>query len=337
VEQKVTDRSTDSLGEPRHRSASDVAPTLLRGALSRAWWTILWERLWPPLASIATAIGLFLALSWAGLWLSLPPVGRAIGLFLLLVVAAICAAPLLRFRLPTMIDALRRLDRDSGLAHRPATAIADEMATAGTDQVSLALWGAHIERALRAARALKAGRPAPRLGLRDPMAVRSLILVVAVATFFGAGGERAKRIAAAFDWAGVVSLPNFRVDAWVTPPTYTGKPPVILPGIRAGEPIQAAVPIAVPVGSVLVIRSSGAGGLEVVAGGGLTDAPVASSAPPSGTDEHRFTIRDRGTVTLRGVGDHDLTWTFNAIPDRPPAIALTKEPEAQARGSLLLA
>ena len=49
-----------------------------------------------------------------------------------------------------------------------------------------------------------------------------------------------KRITAAFDWAGVVQAKNFRVDAWVTPPAYTGKPPVILPGIRAGEPHQAA-------------------------------------------------------------------------------------------------
>ena len=251
----MTDRPTDSPGD--HRTASEVADALLKRALSRAWWTIVWERLWPPLASISTAVGLFLALSWAGVWLGLPPVGRAIGLFLIGVVTAICAVPLLRFRLPSTLDGLRRLDIGSGLAHRPATAIADRMATAEADQVSVALWRAHLERALRAARALRAGLPAPRLGLRDPMAVRGLVLVVAIAAFFGAGGERGKRIAAAFDWAGVVSTPNFRVDAWVTPPPYTAKPPVILPGIRAGEQIQASTPVAVPVGSILVIRASG--------------------------------------------------------------------------------
>jgi uncharacterized protein (TIGR02302 family) len=331
----VTDRPTDSAGDLR--TAGEHADALLKRALSRAWWTIVWERLWPPLASIFTAIGLFLALSWAGVWLFLPPVGRAIGLFLIGVVTAICAVPLLRFRLPSTLDGLRRLDIGSGLAHRPATAIADRMATADADHVSVALWRAHLERALRAARALRAGLPAPRLGVRDPMAVRGLILVVAIAAFFGAGGERGKRIAAAFDWAGVVSTPNFRVDAWVTPPPYTAKPPVILPGIRAGEQIQASAPVPVPVGSILVIRASGANGLDVTASGGLGDAPGAASAPPSGTDEHRFLIRDRGTVTLRGVVDHDVVWTFNAIPDRAPTIALTKEPEPQARGALLLA
>ena len=35
--------------------------------------------------------------------------------------------------------------------------------------------------------------------------------------------------------------------------------------------------------------------------------------------------------------DEDVTYTFAAIPDRAPTIALTKEPEPQARGSLLLA
>ena len=54
--------------------------TVLSQALGRARWSIFWERLWPGLASIATVIGLFLALSWLGLWLWLPPIGRAVGL-----------------------------------------------------------------------------------------------------------------------------------------------------------------------------------------------------------------------------------------------------------------
>src|SRR5215831_10154704 len=43
------------------------------------------------------------------------------------------------------------------------------------------------------------------------------------ATFFAAGGERMKRIAAAFDWQGVMMPANFRIDAWVSPPPYTGR------------------------------------------------------------------------------------------------------------------
>ena len=61
-----------------------------------------------------------------------------------------------------------------------------------------------------------------------------------VATFFAAGGERIRRVAAAFDWHGVVAPANYRIDAWVTPPPYTGRPPLILPGLRPGEPAQRA-------------------------------------------------------------------------------------------------
>jgi uncharacterized protein (TIGR02302 family) len=333
----VNDRPSDSQADPR-QTDEQVADALLARALRRAWWTILWERMWPALASVAVAIGLFLAVSWAGLWLYLPPLGRAIALFVLVVLIAIAAVPLFRFRLPSTFDGLRRLDRGSGLKHRPATALADDLAAGEQDQVSVALWRAHVEQALRRANALKAGTPHPRLALFDPVAVRALVVLLVCATFFAASGERVKRITAAFDWAGVVQAKNFRVDAWVTPPAYTAKPPLILPGIRAGEPHQAALTQTVPTGSVLVIRASGASRLEVVTSGGLAEASrEGAPRPPAGTEEHRYVITDRGTATLKGVLDDDVAFTFAAIPDRAPTIQLTKDPEPQMRGSLQLA
>ncbi|HKA70201.1 MAG TPA: DUF4175 family protein, partial [Xanthobacteraceae bacterium] len=129
-----------------------MAEALLARALTRARWAILWERLWPALAALASVIGLFLIISWAGLWLALPPIGRAIGLFVLLVVLAAGAVPILRLSMPSSFEGLRRLDRGSGLEHRPASAMADEMATNRGDPWSIALWRAHVERAIRAAR-----------------------------------------------------------------------------------------------------------------------------------------------------------------------------------------
>ena len=193
----------------------------------------MWERLWPALAALATVAGLFLAFSWAGLWLALPPLARAIGLFVFVVAAFAAALPLVILRLPSIYDGLRRLDRSSGETHRPATAVADHIAANSQDPVAQALWRAHVEHALLSARKFKAGWPTPNLSLRDPMALRALVLILVVASFFAAGGERFKRIAAAFDWHGVVAPANFRIDAWVTPPVYTGRPPVMLPGAAA--------------------------------------------------------------------------------------------------------
>src|SRR5436309_16056346 len=115
---------------------------MLARGLFRARMAILWERLWPALASMATVAGLFLAVSWLGLWLWLPPIGRAIGLGVFFLLTAAAFAPLLMVRLPSKIDGLRRLDRNSGLPHRPATAIADEIAAPTTDSFSIALWRA---------------------------------------------------------------------------------------------------------------------------------------------------------------------------------------------------
>jgi len=310
---------------------------LLARAVKRARSSLLWERLWPVLAGLATAVGLFLAFSWAGLWLVLPPLARAITLFVFLILAAIAAAPLIRLRLPSIYEGLRRLDRGSGEAHRPASTVADELAANQNDPVAQALWRAHVERALMSAQKLKAGWPSPKLSLRDPMALRSLVLLLVVATFFAATGERVKRVTAAFDWQGVVAPANFRIDAWVNPPNYTGKPPVMLPGLRPGETAQASGPVTVPVGSELVVRATGKVGFNLTSKGKLEDGkPNPHELLPKGTEEHRFTIKGDGSVALHGVGSADLVWSFNAIPDHAPKITLLKEPERQVRGALRL-
>jgi uncharacterized protein (TIGR02302 family) len=319
----------------------DQQPTrlLLARALRRARGSLLWERLWPALASVAIVLGLFLAFSWAGLWLILPPLARAIGLVIFGLLLIVAAMPLVILRLPSVNDGLRRLDRRSGEIHRPATAVSDHIAANEHDPVAQALWQAHVERALLSARKIKAGWPMPRLSLRDPMALRALVSILVVATFFAASGERFKRVAAAFDWHGVVAPANFRIDAWITPPVYTGRPPVMLPGLRPGETAQnaPAAPVAVPSGSQLVIRATGKVHFDIIRKGGIEDAPAEARVPlPAGTEERRLVIKGDGSAAVHGVLGSDLVWNFTAIPDRAPTIDLIRDPERQARGALRL-
>jgi hypothetical protein len=161
---------SDSSGAPATSEArpAEGGQAMLDRALHRARWSIVWERLWPALASIATAIGLFLTLSWIGLWLWLPPIGRAIGLGLFCLVVAAALLPLLRLRLPSRSETLRRLDRNSGLTHRPATTISDKIAGEAEDGHALALWRAHRERAARREDA-PGGLPVPHVAACDPM------------------------------------------------------------------------------------------------------------------------------------------------------------------------
>lgn len=314
------------------RNSDALSRLKLAQALDRAIYAIAWERAWPNLARLLTVVGLFLVVSWAGLWLVLPFIARAIGLVVFAGIAIVVLLPLIRFRWPSRDEALARLDRGSGIRHRPATTLTDTLSS--QDPVALALWQAQRERTLASLKRIRAGLPHPRLPLHDPWALRALVMVTLVATFFAAGDERAMRLGAAFDWNGVLAPANIRVDAWVTPPIYTGKPPVILSAAnKEAAALPASGPLAVPAGSTLIVRSSG-GSLDVAVSGGLKEVAPAEAAP-KGTNEKHFTITADGTARVRAPSGQPQ-WAFAATPDRAPTIALAKDPERQARGGLQL-
>src|SRR5262249_57639536 len=135
----------------------------------------------------------------------------------------------------------------------------------------------------------------------------------------------------ACDGSGVLGRANMRMDAWVTPPVYTGKPPIILSSANKDSALPASGPLPVPAGSTVIVRSSG-GTLDVVAGGGVTEAAATEQAP-KGTNERHFTVNGDGSVHVRAPSGQPQ-WKFSATPDRPPTISLAKDPERQARGSL---
>jgi uncharacterized protein (TIGR02302 family) len=313
------------------RSTDAVSRLRIAQALRRAEFAIVWERSWPHLARFLTVAGLFLVLSWAGLWLILPFVARALGLGIFLVLVLAALSPLLWFRWPSRQEALGRLDRGTGIRHRPATTLTDTLTT--QDPVALALWQAQRERTLASIKRIRAGLPSPRLAIHDPWALRALIVVLMAATYIAAGDERRIRVAAAFDWNGVFAADSVRVDAWVTPPLYTGRPPVILSAANKEAALPASGPLAVPAGSTLIVRSSG-GTLDVVVGGGVAETAPAEQAP-KGTIEKHFTITGDGTAHVRAPSSQPQ-WRFSALPDHPPTIALAKDPERQARGALQL-
>lgn len=313
------------------RNPEAVSRLQLTQALQRASYAIAWERIWPHLARLLSVAGLFLVVSWAGLWLVLPFIARAVGLGLFVLLALAALFPLLRFRWPRRDEALGRLDRGAGIRHRPATALTDTLAT--QDPVARALWQAQRERTLASIKRIRAGLPSPRLAIHDPWALRALVVVLMVATYVAAGDERMLRTQAAFDWNGILAPANVRVDAWVTPPRYTGRPPIILSAANkeAAGPGASAAPLPVPAGSTLIVRSSG-GTLDVAVTGSVTEA-VPSEQAPKGTNERHFTISGDGTVHVRAPSGQPQ-WKFSAIADRAPSIALAKDPERQARGSL---
>ena len=301
---------------------------------ARSRHALLWEQLWPPIATILVVLGLFLAASWAGLWISIPPLARIFGLVVFGLLLAASLSPFLWLKLPRRTEALTRLDRDSGIAHRPATAIDDRLANGSSDPVMDALWRAHRSAAERNEKRIRAPWPTPRLAWRDPYAIRALVLLSVIATFFVAGGDHLRRIAAAFDFSGVIAPKIYRVDAWVTPPSYTGRAPLLLPGIRHDQPMpkESAV-FTVPAGSELVVRATGLSALDLAPHGGLAEQKAEGQTNAS---ERRFKIGASGSLTVNGLPGGAIVWPFNAVPDLPPKISFTQEPETSGRGTLTL-
>ena len=112
------------------------------------WWEAAWPALWPPLG----VIGVFLLVALSGLPLILP---AALHVLLLLGFATALGwagwRAMRMLALPGIVAAQRRLERDSGLTHRPIATLGDT--PTGNDPVALALWEAHRRRA--------AGKPRP--------------------------------------------------------------------------------------------------------------------------------------------------------------------------------
>lgn len=330
-------------------------PTDPRGArgplidrlVRRARLAVVWEGLWPAIAAAATVALVFLTVSWFGLWDALPPYGRVAGVALFALALAAALFPLARLRGADRRALLARVDRASGLAHRPATGLDDRLAPLSDDPLTRALWQAHRDQIEGEARRLRAGAPAPRLAVRDPYAVRFLVALVAVVAFAAAGGDRGARVATAFDWTTPApETAPVRIDAWVAPPSYTGRPPLFLTGLRsagAAAPADsraAAVPpvenaaaevLRVPTGSILVVR--GAGGPIDVTAEGAAEPQQSAGRPPEGVTERRFRLTGDAFLGVGAAGEEARSWRFSVIPDQAPEIALKGAPQRNARGS----
>ena len=322
-------------------------PSRLDQLAQRARLVLAWERIWPGIVAVLMLAAMFLTLSWLGLWLELPRWGRMIGLAGFALALAVVLVRVVRTKRASRNEALSRLDRDSGVKHRPATALSDSLANAGSDPATLALWNLHRQRLQKAAASLKLALPSPRMVDRDRYALRALALLAVAGAAIVAGPERSLRLMAAFDWRGASAIAgSFRLDAWIDPPAYTGRAPILLDLSLGSE--AAAMPgkprkIDTPTGSTLVVRAPATSGFAVETEGALalagppppTDKPQPAVAPP-GDAEQRYALKGDARLILRRAGALVAAFDLHAIADQAPVIAMTDPPQPNLRGTLTL-
>jgi uncharacterized protein (TIGR02302 family) len=252
---------------------------------------------------------------------------------------------LARVRWPSRAEAIRRVEGVSGIKHRPASSYEDSLTLNAEDARTAALWRVHRQRLAQLLGKLRVGRPAPRTDRYDPFAVRALLVLGVLLLLVAAGDSTQDRLWAAFRFGPLAKGAEARLDAWVTPPAYTGKPPIMLAdGSHGGwqQQERSAGAYEVPDKSLLVIRASGAGvgalSLEAPAGGqgGTRRLEAPAPANPGDVAEIRTEIGLSGPVTVYSSGTPMASWTFQVTPDLPPKISLLKEPERTPRGGLKL-
>ena len=306
-------------------------------AWSRA--ALAWEAVWRGVSACTAVICLFLAASWFGLWTVVPPMARLAGVIVFAALFALAAWRAIVSARLSRADALARIDRTSGEPHRIATALGDHLANSGADPATTALWRLHLARLEARLSRVAVAPPSPRAVDYDHFAWRAGALLAALAAFVAAGPERGPRVAAAFAWRPVaVATAASRIDAWIDPPAYTGKPPIMMTGqpetdSRDGRRFTA------PVGSIVTVRAPADAG-EVKAEGGLAEQKAADPKAPDQKDQtagrpdsdRKFALKSDGRLLI-GREAYEL----KSIPDNPPMIELLEQPIANLRGSLTLA
>jgi len=291
------------------------APALRRKrALAR--WVLLHERVWPaiwPALGVLGAYAVFGLLDGPAL---LPPWPRSLAaLIVLLAAAALAWRGLRRVRWPSRTEADRRLERDSGLRHRPLAALQDRpvLTGAGTD----ALWSAHLARLAAQLRGLRLRPPHPGLAAHDRRALRGGLLVLLAAALIVAGADTPARLARAA-WPGLpvgaAGIP-VQLHAWATPPAYTGLPPILLR--------TDAASLAVPAGSHLTVSVTGARATP-----SLTLDGAATPFKPLDRESWQADrdLPQGGRLVVAQRGATLGAWDVTAIPDHPPTAAFTAPP-----------
>jgi uncharacterized protein (TIGR02302 family) len=306
----------------------------LRALATLAQRVLVVERAWPPLVFALAVVIFFLAASWLGLWQFGPRSFRIAGVVLFAVAGGIALTPLARMRRPAARDVLARLDRDAGANHRPASSLADSLANDDGDPGTRAMWAAHRARLERAVDAIRVAPPSPRMAERDPYAIRFGVALLAFAAAVAAGPEMYGRLAAAFDWRSneaIAAAATSRIDAWIDPPPYAGRPPVVI-DFKTADPQT----LNVPEDSVLVVRGDPSL-VETRIEGAISPSDQKGERADKTLTERRWTVHGGGKATILRSGSPAAVAVLAVTPAGAPTIASTEEPRANISGSLTLA
>lgn len=305
----------------------DLTPPPLLARKRRLAQAALWvEQLWPAIWPGLGILGLYAGIALLDLPALLPSWPRLLLFALFLALAGVLLwRGLRRIARPSPALADRRLERDTGLAHRPLATLADRPAAPTPEQE--ALWRVHLARLAATIPRLVVRRPRPGLAARDTWALRGALVVFLVAAVAVAGPDSGARLLRAVTptFPPIPAGPGTQIQAWITPPAYTGLPPILL----RPETLE----LRVPTGSHLTASVTGDTAEPSLSVSGVTE-PFRALDPASwqaDRDITQTTSDAREHIEIRR-GGLLAAWTVTLIPDLPPAPLFTEPPTQNTAG-----
>ncbi len=249
---------------------------------------------------------------------------------------------LLRISWPSRHEAMRRIEQKTGLAHRPVSAHEDNLASGGSDPLQQAIWEEHRLRQLRSLDSLKAGMPQSSWRDIDPRAFRVPVGLALVAALILGPGDPRSNLADSFNFTPPAEAAALVMDAWLKPPAYTARPPVLLTSPAMAEKLKAEPDIIVPDKSVLTLRISGAKDpklsfhelTEQGAGAPEVKGLDSKTKTADGTFQSETPITRPVLVKVTEGSNVLGLWRISLIPDAPPAIEITGTPSGDSSGTL---
>ncbi|MBB5073677.1 uncharacterized protein (TIGR02302 family) [Bartonella callosciuri] len=298
------------------------------------WFILSFERIWVRLLPLFLVLSLFCSLSWFGIfsilgyWLHL----ILLGLMLFFVVGSLFF--LIRFRFPTMREVNQRLERENDLKNQPLSVQTDHLCLENDEDFRAIVWREHQCRMAKQLYNLKTGFIYPNSAAFDPLALRTVFVLLCVCAFSFSFGSLGGRLADAFDFRPIVDETSMRIDAWVTPPAYTGFAPLYL---TKDEKKQ----LTIPEGSNVVVRVVNAVGITVKAISEEDAHEVLFSKKSEKTALNDpiiyFETHLKHSITLFISSRHkQQQWHLQVIKDRPPTIRWLEKPGRILTGSLEL-
>jgi hypothetical protein len=256
--------------------------------------------------AVAPAIGIAAAYIIAALFGFGNPWAYAGALLLTLVALGF---RLSRLRRPDKAAIDRRIERASGLRHRPLTMLEDEPENDGP--LTAALWQIHQRRAAASLHNARSGKVFVDAVARDPLGLRGLLLLLLLAGAIIAGPQAIPRISGAFllpEWPFVGPV----VNAWMTPPAFTGDPPLVL---QAGQTYPALA------GSRVTVVVDGRAHPPSVVLGSKSLKFGALAQDSFRTD---FVLTTTAVLRIGPWWHPSARWNFDVSPPDSPDITLVK-------------